>query len=103
MSLGDGIPPWFSAGACCKEDGELFFPEQGGNQHDIAKAKAICAGCPIREALCVEYALELPEDTVGIFAGLTERERSNLRRRISGAIHRASAENVRHLFEVATA
>jgi WhiB family redox-sensing transcriptional regulator len=68
--------------SCRGEDPELFFPTptKGGKgsvlakRERLAKAKAICGRCPVRQE-CLEHALELPEE-YGIWAGLTEEERS---------------------------
>ncbi|QYN41215.1 WhiB family transcriptional regulator (plasmid) [Pseudonocardia sp. DSM 110487] len=63
------------------DDPELFFPvAQPGTEpyaRQVAKAKAVCAACPVR-AKCLEYAL--PRDVVGVFGGHDEFERQELRR-----------------------
>ncbi len=56
-------------------DPDLFFPAQG---ESLAQAKAICAGCPVRQP-CLEFALEQRE-VFGVWGGLSERERRTLRR-----------------------
>jgi hypothetical protein len=48
----------------------LFYSEQ---LDDIAKAKAICAECPVRPA-CLDYAIQIRE-LHGIWGGLNELER----------------------------
>lgn len=72
---------WMSE-AVCKEIGpEPFFPESGENH---AQAVAVCRSCPVKNE-CLEYALTLEQSGVwtvlGIWGGLTARERRNLRRR----------------------
>jgi WhiB family redox-sensing transcriptional regulator len=64
------------ADALCTQigDPELWFPEIGGTNSD---AKAICQECPIR-ARCLDVALTNNE-RFGIFGGLSEAERANLR------------------------
>ena len=71
--------------AACKGQGDLFFPPpmtdprlEVGKWERFAKAKAICAECPVRDE-CLEWALdtELPH---GIAGGLTENERNRIRR-----------------------
>jgi Transcription factor WhiB len=49
---------WRLAAACRSADPELFFPLSGSGQalEQIAEAKAICAGCPVRRQ-CLEFAL----------------------------------------------
>jgi WhiB family redox-sensing transcriptional regulator len=71
-------PSWRSA-ACRSADPELFFPlsESGEALEQIAEAKAICTGCPVRRQ-CLEFALRTRPH--GIWGGLTERERHHARR-----------------------
>ena len=68
-------PAWHQHGACRGADPNLFFPERG---ESVKEAKAVCARCPVR-AECLEYALEQPGE-IGIWGGLSERERRQLRR-----------------------
>jgi WhiB family redox-sensing transcriptional regulator len=71
---------WRSAAACRPTDPELFFPlsEFGSAREQIAEAKAICAGCPVRRQ-CLRFALRTRQ-THGIWGGLTELERRQGRR-----------------------
>jgi hypothetical protein len=70
----------FEARACRDVDPELFFPvAESGPLYEaqVAQAKAVCAGCPIR-AQCLAFALErLP---YGIAGGMTAGERAAVRR-----------------------
>ncbi len=70
---------WRDRAACRAVDPELFQPSvESGPVYDaqVAEAKAVCGGCPVRET-CLEFALAmLPH---GIAGGLTEIERSQLR------------------------
>jgi len=67
---------WFDDAACRGESTDVFFPIS--DAHADA-AKAVCAGCPVREA-CLEFALEnRPAD--GVWGGLTPMERHRLIRR----------------------
>ena len=68
-------PAWHQHGACRGADPNLFFPERG---ESVKEAKAVCARCPVR-AECLEYALENHE-VVGIWGGLSARERRQLSR-----------------------
>jgi WhiB family redox-sensing transcriptional regulator len=52
-----------------------FFPTRGESARD---AKAVCARCPVAEQ-CLEYALRW-EPLCGVWGGLNERERRQLRR-----------------------
>ncbi|GLY64695.1 WhiB family transcriptional regulator [Amycolatopsis taiwanensis] len=75
------IVDWRHRAACREEDPELFFPvsELGPGARQVAQAKSVCARCPVR-AECLEYALENGLDH-GIFGGLTEEERRQVRSR----------------------
>jgi WhiB family transcriptional regulator, redox-sensing transcriptional regulator len=65
---------WRLAAACRSADPELFFPLSGSGKalEQIAEAKVICAGCPVRRQ-CLEFALRTRPH--GIWGGLTEVER----------------------------
>jgi WhiB family transcriptional regulator, redox-sensing transcriptional regulator len=69
---------WQVRAACRDTDTDAFFnPDylRGRNKRAReAAAKAICAGCPVREA-CLEWALRLGE-THGVWGGLTPEERA---------------------------
>ena len=69
---------WRSAASCRSADPELFFPlsESGKALEQIAEAKAICIGCPVRRQ-CLEFALRTRPH--GIWGGLTELERHTWR------------------------
>ena len=70
-----GPPPWQKYANCLGVDPDLFFPERGGSTRE---AKEVCRGCIVREE-CLRYALENCEK-FGIWGGLSERERRQLRR-----------------------
>jgi WhiB family transcriptional regulator, redox-sensing transcriptional regulator len=72
---------WRAAGACLRADPDLFFPisTDGPGFIQIAKAKAICARCPVRRE-CLEYA-RAHEPVYGIWGGTTFQERQRARRR----------------------
>lgn len=77
---GEGVPGWRRGAACARPavDPQVFFPPEGWAS-DIAEAKAkrICAGCPVRDA-CLGEALawENPLSRYGVFGGLTANERA---------------------------
>jgi WhiB family redox-sensing transcriptional regulator len=75
---------WRSAAACRSADPELFFPisDSGKSLKQIAKAKAICAGCPVRRE-CLTFALRT-QQVYGIWGGTTEKERAITRQRVIG-------------------
>jgi hypothetical protein len=63
------------AAACRAVDPEVFFPaaDSGpGYTAAVRSAKAVCAGCPVREQ-CLSWALSSLPD--GIAGGMTEQER----------------------------
>ncbi|NMH95419.1 WhiB family transcriptional regulator, partial [Pseudonocardia bannensis] len=72
---------WRADALCAQVDPELFFPaaERGAlYEAQVAAAKGVCAGCPVR-VRCLEYALAALSD--GIAGGTTPDERSALRGR----------------------
>ncbi|MGO8961560.1 MAG: WhiB family transcriptional regulator [Streptosporangiaceae bacterium] len=71
-----GPAHWSDFALCAEVDPELFFPEKGGTS---ALAKRVCRACPVRTE-CLEDALGRNEK-FGIRGGLSERERSVIRRR----------------------
>ena len=79
-AYGDGLVDdplaWQEDALCAQTDPEAFFPEKGGSTRD---AKRICAQCTVRSE-CLEYALN-NDERVGIWGGLSERERRRLRKR----------------------
>ena len=66
---------WQEHALCRGEDADLFFPERGSPGDS---AKRVCVNCSVRLD-CLEYALANSE-RYGIWGGLTERERTRLRR-----------------------
>jgi WhiB family transcriptional regulator, redox-sensing transcriptional regulator len=72
---------WRSAGACRSADPDLFFPISGTGpgERQVARAKLICAGCPVRQE-CLEFALANAQ-TYGIWGGTTVEDRQRDRRR----------------------
>jgi WhiB family redox-sensing transcriptional regulator len=66
--------------ACRDHDPELFFPvtAHGPGLEQLAAAKAVCAGCPIRSA-CLRWALETGQEA-GVWGGTGEDDRRALRR-----------------------
>ena len=71
---------WRTRAACRSVDPELFFPTaETGPVHDaqVAGAKAVCAGCPVRAECLDEALVRIPE---GIAGGTDPRGRRRLRR-----------------------
>jgi WhiB family redox-sensing transcriptional regulator len=76
----DGRQAWLDQAACRDLDPERFFPEPG-EQVKAAEAKAICAGCQVRDHcrdLAVKAAGGIDADH-GVFGGTLPEERSPLR------------------------
>jgi len=66
---------WWRWAACQGADPELFFPvaAQGPAREEIARAKAVCAGCRVRRQ-CLQFALDTSQ-MHGVWGGTTEDER----------------------------
>ncbi len=67
---------WQANARCRSAPLSVFFPTRGD---DAGQAKAICRGCAVRVD-CRSYVLEHP-DLLGVWAGLSERERRELHKR----------------------
>lgn len=76
-------PLWRKSAACKGTDSSVFFIERG---QTAKAAKAICAGCPVVGA-CLDFAIE-ENMRMGVFGGMTERERrgERQRRKVAGQI-----------------
>lgn len=77
---------WRLEAACRDLDTAIFFPD---TDDGIARAKAVCASCPVREA-CREFALVTRQDD-GVWGGLDENERRRVRRRRQEVARKAAA------------
>jgi WhiB family redox-sensing transcriptional regulator len=82
-SLPSDTPPWQFHAACRGEDASLFFAPGYFERREEkarreAKAKAICARCPVRVD-CLDYALRIKEPH-GVWGGMNEQERRILLR-----------------------
>jgi WhiB family transcriptional regulator, redox-sensing transcriptional regulator len=66
---------WRLLAACSRADPELFFPvsRSGPSLDQVTQAKAICAGCPVRQQ-CLAFALDTRQDH-GVWGGMSEEER----------------------------
>lgn len=67
---------WRDAAACQRTSPSIFYPTEG-DYAAVDAAKAICAGCPVREA-CLDDALAHRDS--GVWGGTTEDERERIRR-----------------------
>ncbi|RZT75518.1 Homeodomain-like domain-containing protein [Pseudonocardia sediminis] len=87
----DASPDWRHGAACRQVTPETFFPAaENGDSYDeqVTAAKAICHTCPVLKQCRAWSLLHL---AYGVAGGLTERERSTLRRRQRRAHPRAAA------------
>ena len=67
---------WAGEGICREVDPELFFPSSP-NEYTNAKAKAVCAKCPV-VAACLEWALD--NEHHGVWGGTSPGEREQFRK-----------------------
>lgn len=81
LALANADYSWRNRAICRDTDPELFFPvgTTGLALVQIARAKEVCGECPVNTQ-CLDYALETNQDA-GIWGGLDEEERRNIRRR----------------------
>ena len=68
------LPEFFREADCSADTADLFFAEDLGS---IAKAKQVCASCPILSQ-CASWALQNEVD--GIYGGMTTGEREALQK-----------------------
>jgi WhiB family transcriptional regulator, redox-sensing transcriptional regulator len=82
---------WRHHAACQDEDPELFFPigNTGPALVQIEEAKVVCQRCPVLES-CLQWALESGQDA-GVWGGLSEDERRELKRQNTRVWARAHA------------
>ena len=80
MTSATGNDDWRAAGACMHTDPDLFFPisANGRALEQIAKAKALCAGCPVRQE-CLDFAYK-HNVMHGIWGGTTPEDRQRAQR-----------------------
>ena len=73
---------WRRQAACLHLPTSLFFPVGRGARARLqaARAKAVCETCPV-ETECLDFALAA-NATYGVFGGLSEDERRELRERL---------------------
>ena len=71
---------WRMLGACRGLDASLFYPDEDDTADE---AKLVCEHCSVRVA-CLDYALATNQDS-GIWGGLSEDERRDIRRQRAAA------------------
>ncbi|MCU4187039.1 WhiB family transcriptional regulator [Acidiferrimicrobium sp. IK] len=81
---------WRSASACRDIDPEMFFPVgvTGDAMARADAAKEICRGCPVVEE-CLIFAVTTNQE-YGIWGGLDEEERRDVRRKWRRATRRVA-------------
>ena len=81
---------FISRGLCRGMDVNLFMPgvgESGKEAREVCNGKpatrttAEVPPCPVKQE-CLEYALQVPGPTVGVWGGTTERERRAIKRKM---------------------
>lgn len=74
---------WKDFGLCAEVGSAVFYPERDDVIAAPAKAKAICARCPVQR-VCLEYALDHMTDLdighFGVWGGTVRREREAILR-----------------------
>ena len=91
LALGNADYTWRVNAMCRDTDPELFFPVGTTGQAllQIAKAKGVCCECPVKVE-CLDFAMETNQDT-GIWGGLSEDERRQIRRSANAQARAAKA------------
>ena len=82
---------WWNMAACRSADPELFFPisSTGAGEAHVARAKAVCARCPIRQR-CLDYAID-SHQAFGVWGGTSEDERRRIAARRRRQLERVPA------------
>lgn len=87
MSARAAIGSLWEQAACQTADPELFFPVSGaGAGLAVARAKAVCASCAVRQQ-CLDFAVETRQPH-GVWGGTTEQERRAIAARRQQALVR---------------
>lgn len=84
-------PAWYDHAACADMDPEAFHD---GSAEAVVAAKAVCADCPAITA-CRDLAVADPT-LLGVWGGLTERERTEARRQGGQLRQRPHRGHARH-------
>ena len=71
-------PDWRSDALCAQVGGDIWFPPKGAS---VTAARTICGHCAVRSE-CLTDAL-LDGEQQGVRAGMTERERRQMKQRVS--------------------
>lgn len=71
-------PRQYEAPLCAQVDGDIWFPEQGGDHRTINMAKKLCHQCHHRIE-CAEWGIQ--NERFGIWGGTTAADRNIIRRK----------------------
>lgn len=80
--VGQGPDLWYGDHVCdqvCDRPAGCTARKEEERFTRVRKAKAVCNSCPVQD-YCLEYAL-VTDQTIGIWGGLTERERRGLQQK----------------------
>ncbi|HSJ26817.1 MAG TPA: WhiB family transcriptional regulator [Acidimicrobiia bacterium] len=88
IELLDLEPEFWREGAACADRQDVDFFPAPDRVGEIARAKALCGGCPVLDD-CLAFAIETNQPD-GIWGGFTAKERVRLRRRWLEDLRRAS-------------
>jgi len=92
----DDDVPWREEAACLSyPEPDMFFATGEAGAEEIARAKSICEGCPVRFE-CLLYAVETAQ-TYGVWGGTDADERRLIRRRWLAAMRREGFTEARRL------
>lgn len=72
--IGMGERPEWHYSAACHGHTDVFFPDVGDMYQSLKQARKICQTCPVQTE-CLDYSLTLPHPWIGVYAGLSPRER----------------------------
>ena len=83
-------PDWMEQAACSNVDPVIFFPGPGrAGAANTKQAKQICRACPVVND-CTTYAMSFaPRSLIGIWGGMTERERARQHKATTGLVYTA--------------
>jgi hypothetical protein len=79
-------PDWRTF-AACRGHADAMFPDN--DQVRIARARAICANCPVSKA-CLRDAINTGDNQWGVRAGLTPEERRSVKKEINRRLKAAA-------------
>lgn len=90
MCFGQNPARWFPSGSFSSNARRSSRISEKMILEDRAYAKKVCAGCPVKEP-CLDFALKAKEPW-GIYGGVSEYDRRQMRRRMWRALKRARRE-----------